>query len=33
MKNILIPFLFIACLFITSCSNEDEPKDNIFDVP
>ena len=28
MKNILIPFLFIACLFITSCSNEDEPKDN-----
>ena len=28
MKNFLIPFLFIACLFITSCSNEDEPKDN-----
>ena len=28
MKNFLIPFLFIASLFITSCSNEDEPKDN-----
>ena len=28
MKIFLIPFLFIACLLITSCSNEDEPKDN-----
>ena len=28
MKNFLIPFLFIACLFLTACSNEDEPKDN-----
>ena len=28
MKNFLIPFLVIACLFMTACSNEDEPKDN-----
>ena len=28
MKIFLIPFLFIACLFMTSCSNENEPKDN-----
>lgn len=28
MKNFLIPFLFIASLFMTACSNENEPQDN-----
>lgn len=28
MKYFLISLLFIACLFMTACSNEDEPKDN-----
>lgn len=26
MKNFAIPFLLFACLFVTSCSNDDEPK-------
>lgn len=26
MKKLIIPFLFIACLLITACSNDDEPQ-------
>ncbi len=25
MKRLIIPFLFVACLFMTACSNDDEP--------
>ena len=26
MNKLIIPFLFIACLLMTACSNDDEPK-------
>ena len=29
---LVIPFLFIACLFVTSCTNDDEPKDKTKDI-
>lgn len=29
MNKLIIPFLFIACLFIVACSNDDEPKPEI----
>ena len=32
MKNLIIPFLFIACLFMTSCLNDDEPKDKVEEI-
>ena len=32
MKNLLIPFLFIACLFMASCLNDDEPKDKVEEI-
>lgn len=25
MNRLIIPFLFVACLFVTACSNDDEP--------
>ncbi len=32
MNKLIIPFLFMACLFVTSCINDDEPKDKIKDI-
>lgn len=32
MKQLIIPFLFIACLFMTACSHDDEPKDQTRDI-
>ena len=32
MKSFLIPFIFITCLFIASCHNDDEPKDKIEEI-
>ncbi len=29
MKSFLIPFIFITCLFMASCHNDDEPKDKV----
>ena len=31
MNKLIIPFLFIACLFVTACS-DDEPKDKTKDI-
>ena len=32
MKKLIIPFLFIVCLFMASCLNDDEPKDKIEEI-
>lgn len=32
MKKLIIPFLFIACLFMSSCLNDDEPKDKVEEI-
>ena len=32
MKTFLIPFILIACLFLTNCLNDDEPKDKIEEI-
>lgn len=32
MNKLIIPFLFIACLFVTSCNDDDEPKDKSKDI-
>ena len=32
MKKFIIPFLFIACLFMASCLNDDEPKDKVEEI-
>lgn len=32
MNKLIIPFLFIACLFVTSCIDDDEPKDKTKDI-
>lgn len=32
MKKLIIPFLFIACLFMASCINDDEPKDKVEEI-
>ena len=32
MNKLFIPFLFIACLFMTSCHNDDEPKDIVKEI-
>ena len=32
MNKLIIPFLFIACLFMASCLNDDEYKDRIEDI-
>lgn len=32
MNKLIIPFLFIACLFVTSCNDDDEPKDKTKDI-
>ena len=32
MNKLLFPFLFIACLFMASCLNDDEPKDKVEEI-
>ncbi len=32
MNKLIIPFLFIACLFMASCLNDDEPKDRVEEI-
>ncbi len=32
MNKLIIPFLFIACLFMASCLNDDDPKDKVEDI-
>lgn len=32
MNKLIIPFLFIACLFVSSCNDDDEPKDKTKDI-
>lgn len=32
MKKLTIPFLFIACLFMVSCLDNDEPKDKVKEI-
>ena len=32
MNKLIFPFLFIVCLFVTSCLNDDEPRDKVKDI-
>ncbi len=32
MNKLLIPFVFVACLFMASCLNDDEPKDIVKEI-
>ncbi len=32
MNKLIIPFVFIACLFMASCLKDDEPKDRVEDI-
>lgn len=32
MKQLIIPFLYVVCLFMASCLNYDEPKDKVKEI-